>query len=93
MTKAYLFHDNQLLEEIGPEKLLTNRRVPNTSIVANSQLSRYILATHGRDIYNQGRVYAPYRRGDAYEWWSCDLVPLHLPHVSKELRALALLIT
>lgn len=90
---AYLFYDNQLVEEIGPDKLLTNRRVPNNAIIANTQLSRYILATHGRDIYNQGRVYAPYFFGETYEWWSCDLIPLHLPHVSKELRALALLLT
>ena len=93
MSKAYLFYDNQLLEEIGPEKLLSNRRVSSTSVVANSQLSRYILATHGREVYNHGRIYAPYLDRDPYEWWSCDLIPLHLPHISKELRALALLIT
>lgn len=93
MSKAYLFYGNQLVEEIGPEKLLTNRRSTGHSHIASSQLSKYILTTHGREIYNEGRVYAPFRRGDAYEWWSCDLVPLHLPHVSKELRALALLLT
>jgi hypothetical protein len=91
MSKAYLFYENRLLEEIGPEKLLTNRRTP--MIVANSQLSRYIKDKHGVDVYNHGRVYAPYRSANPYEWWSCDMIPLHLPHIPKELRTLVLLLT
>lgn len=89
--KAYLFYGNQLVEEIGADKLLTNRR--SYSSFSGYQLGRYIQANHGMEIYNGGWVYAPWHASSPYGWWRCDMTPCLIEHVPKELRALALLIT
>jgi hypothetical protein len=88
--KAYLFYGTQLVEEIGPDKLLTNRR--SSGSFSGYQLGRYIQANHGMEIYNGGWLYAP-RYARTYDWWRCDMTPCHIGHVPKEIRALALLLT
>lgn len=88
---AYLFYGTQLVEEIGPEKLLSNSR--RSAVFVSSQMSRYIQANHGIEIYQGGWLYARWGNGTPYGWWRCDMTPCLIEHVPKELRALALLLT
>ena len=75
--KAYLFYGTQLVGELD---------------TANQSASR-IKAIYGQEIYDGGWVYTPWIKGQPYEWWRCDMTPVRVEHVPKELRALALLIT
>jgi hypothetical protein len=77
--KAYLFYGNQLVEEL-------ERR-------SGEPFGRRIKALHGQEIYDGGWVYAPWDKNQPFEWWRCDMTPVRVEHVPKELRALVLLLT
>lgn len=51
--------------------------------------AKYIKAQFGQEIYDGGYIYSPRLKKT---WWRCDLTPVIVDHVPKELRALALLI-
>lgn len=55
-------------------------------------LSRHVRETHGQEVYNGAYLYAPWDSRSPYEWWRCDITPVPLAHVPKELRALQLLL-
>jgi hypothetical protein len=49
-----------------------------------------IKSVYGQEIYDGGYMYYPNAKT---EWWRCDLTPVLLADVPKELRAFALLLT
>ena len=80
--KAYLFYGTQLVDEFNDPH--DPKAIP---------LSKRIKAAHDQEIYDGGWVYAPWYISQPYAWWRCDMTPVLIQHVPKELRALALLIT
>jgi hypothetical protein len=78
--RALLFYADRLVEIITLDML------------TGVSLSRYILTTHGQEIYNGGYVYSRWRPKDPPEWWRCDSTPVLDDHVPKELKLLLLLL-
>lgn len=60
------------------------------SLESNRLTSTYIKANYGQEIYDGGYIHSPQL---TTTWWRCDLTPVLLADVPKELRALALLLT
>jgi hypothetical protein len=80
MSKSYLFYGTQLVAELE----------------SHETSSRHIRSRFGQEIYDGGYLYDHWYhrfKGQPRRWWRCDLTPVLLEQVPKELRALALLLT
>jgi hypothetical protein len=59
-------------------------------LASESHINVRIKSVYGQEIYDGGYIFSP---STSTVWWRCDLTPVLLADVPKELRALALLLT
>lgn len=75
--KTLLLYEGEVVQEFEPGPI---------------SLQQYLHSNWGLKIYNEGYVYAPSNTYRGSPWYRCDLTPVLLEDVPKELRVLVLLL-
>lgn len=75
--KTLLFYEGEVVQEFEPGRI---------------SLQQYTLSNWGLRIYNEGYVYWPSNPYRGSPWYRCDLFPVLIEDVPKELRVFVLLL-